>query len=318
MRDVFIRTLTEIAARRPEIMLLTGDLGFCVLNDFVARFPKQFLNMGVAEQNMTGLAAGLALEGHIVFTYSIGSFPTLRCLEQIRNDLCYHQANVKIVSVGGGMAYGSVGPSHHATEDLAILRSLPGMTVVSPGDHWEVAEATRALVDHPGPAYLRLDKSAAPPSNQPEERFRLGEARMIRDGADLTLVATGGILEEAVRAADLLAGHGLFCRILSIHTVKPLDTEALSAAARETGGMVVIEEHTVDGGLGGAVAENLLELGVPLEFFIRIGLRSCFSSAVGSQRYLRKVYGLDAQAIVNAVLSRCRRPAHSRPLQAVV
>lgn len=304
MRDVFVRTLTEIAARRPEIMLLTGDLGFGVLNDFAARFPKQFLNMGVAEQNMTGLAAGLALEGHIVFTYSLGSFPTIRCLEQIRNDVCYHEANVKIVTVGGGMSYGAVGPSHHATEDLAILRSLPNMTVISPGDFWEVAHATRALIDHPGPAYLRLDKSAAPPSQQPGEQFRLGKARMIRDGADLTLVATGGILEEAVRAADLLEGCGVSCRVLSIHTVKPLDTDALSAAARETGGMVVIEEHTVDGGLGGAVAENLLELGVPPAFFLRIGLRSCFSSTVGSQHYLRKVYGLDAQAIVDAVLAR--------------
>lgn len=304
MRDVFVRTLTEIAARRPEIMLLTGDLGFGVLHDFAARFPKQFLNMGVAEQNMTGLAAGLALEGHIVFTYSLGSFPTIRCLEQIRNDVCYHQANVKIVTVGGGMSYGAVGPSHHATEDLAILRSLANMTVVSPGDHWEVDQATRALVDHPGPAYLRLDKSAAPPSHWLGEQFRLGEARMIRDGADLTLVATGGILEEAVRAADLLEGCGVSCRVLSIHTVKPLDTEALSAAARETGGMVVIEEHTVDGGLGGAVAENLLELGASPAFFLRIGLRSCFSSTVGSQHYLRKVYGLDAQAIVQAVLAR--------------
>jgi transketolase len=304
MRDVFVRTLTEIAARRPEIMLLTGDLGFGVLNDFAARFPRQFLNMGVAEQNMTGLAAGLALEGHIVFTYSLGSFPTIRCLEQIRNDVCYHEANVKIVTVGGGMAYGAVGPSHHATEDLAILRSLPNMTVVSPGDHWEVAHATRALIDHPGPAYLRLDKSAAPPSHQPGERFRLGQARMIRDGADLTLVATGGILEEAVRAADLLEGSGVFCRVLSIHTVKPLDTEALSAAARETGGMVVIEEHTVDGGLGGAIAEALMEAGVSPGFFVRMGLRNTFSSVVGSQQYLRKVYSLDAEAIARTVSAR--------------
>ncbi len=317
MRDVFVRTLTEIAARRPEIMLLTGDLGFGVLNDFAARFPKQFLNVGVAEQNMTGLAAGLALEGHVVFTYSLGSFPTLRCLEQIRNDVCYHRANVKIVTVGGGMAYGPVGPTHHATEDLAILRCLPNMTVVSPGEHWEVAQAVRALVDLPGPAYFRLDKSAAPPSHQPGERFQLGKARMIRDGADLTLVATGGILEEAVHAADVLESKGVLCRILSIHTVKPLDTEALSAAARETGGMVVIEEHTVDGGLAGAVAENLLELGVPPAFFLRIGLRSCFSST-GSQHYLRRVYGLDAQSIVDAVLPMCCPATRSQPLEVAV
>ena len=304
MRDTFVRTLTEIAAERAEVMLLTGDLGFGVLDEFAARFPRQFLNMGVAEQNMTGVAAGLALEGHVVFTYSLGNFPTIRCLEQVRNDVCYHQANVKIVTVGGGMAYGPLGASHHATEDLAILRSLPNMMVVSPGDLWEVAHATRALVDHPGPAYLRLDKSAAQPSHQPSEQFRLGRARMIRDGGDLTLVATGGILEEAVRAADLMKLQGVSCRILSIHTVKPLDTEALEAAARETGGLVVIEEHTVDGGLSGAVAENLMELGVSPGFFVRMGLPSCFSSTVGTQHYLRAVYGLDAKAIVEAVTAR--------------
>ena len=162
MRDSFVRTLTELAPRHPELLLLTGDLGFGVLNEFAARFRRQFLNVGIAEQNMSGLAAGLALEGHAVFTYSIGNFPTLRCLEQIRNDICYHGANVKIVCVGGGMSYGPVGMSHHATEDLAILRSLPGMLVLSPCDLWEAAEAARYLVTHRGPAYLRLDNSASP------------------------------------------------------------------------------------------------------------------------------------------------------------
>ena len=144
MRGVFVEQLTQIAAERPEVMLLTADLGFGVLENFARRFPKQFLNVGIAEQNMTSVATGLALEGAIVFTYSLGNFPTLRCLEQIRNDACYHNANVKIVTVGGGMSYGAVGASHHATEDLAILRALPGTTVVSPGDDWEAGEATRA------------------------------------------------------------------------------------------------------------------------------------------------------------------------------
>lgn len=301
MRDVFVRTLTGIATTEPGIMLITADLGFGVLRDFAARLPRRFLNVGVAEQNMTGLAAGIALEGWTVFTYSLGSFPTLRCLEQIRNDVCYHEANVKIVTVGGGMAYGAVGPTHHATEDLAILRSLPNMVVVAPGDHWETAEATRALIDHPGPAYLRLDKSAAPPSHLPGETFRLGQARMIRDGADVTLAATGGILGEALLAADALEARGIRARVLSVHTVKPLDVAALSAAARETGGLVTIEEHTVEGGLGGAVAEALLESGAIPRFFLRIGLRAGFSSVVGSQQYLRTVYSLDAAAIARAV-----------------
>jgi transketolase len=304
VRDSFVRTLTELAPQHPELLLLTGDLGFGVLNDFVARFPRQFLNVGVAEQNMSGLAAGLALEGHTVFTYSIGNFPTLRCLEQIRNDICYHGANVKIVCVGSGMSYGALGISHHATEDLAILRSLPGMLVFSPGDLWEAAECSRYLVSHRGPAYLRLDKSAAPPTAQPGETFRPGSIRTVRDGSDVTLAATGGILGEALVAADALAEQGVFCRVLSVHTVKPLDTDTLTAAASETGGIVSIEEHSVDGGLGGAIAEALMEAGVFPGFFVRVGLRNTFSSAVGSQQYLRKFYALDAGAITRTVSAR--------------
>jgi transketolase len=301
VRDSFVAVLTEVAARHPELMLLTGDLGFGVLDNYAARFPRQFLNAGVAEQNMSGLAAGLALEGHCVFTYSIGNFPTLRCLEQIRNDICYHGANVKIVCIGGGMSYGPVGFSHHATEDLAILRSLPGMLVLSPCDLWEAAEATRYLVTHRGPAYLRLDKSAAPVEMRFGESFQPGSIRTVRQGSDVTLAATGGILEEALLAADALAEQGIFCRVLSVHTIKPLDTHTLVAAAKETGGIVSIEEHAVDGGLGGAIAESLMEAGVFPGFFVRMGLRNTFSSVIGSQRYLRKVYSLDAASIHRTV-----------------
>jgi transketolase len=304
MRDAFVKVLTELAPSHPEIMLLTGDLGFGVLADFAARFPRQLVNVGVAEQNMTGLAAGLALEGRTVFTYSIGNFPTLRCLEQIRNDICYHKANVKIVSVGGGMSYGPVGMSHHATEDLAILRSLAGIEVYAPTDLWEAAEATRHLVESRGPAYLRLDKSAATPTERLGERFEPGRIRVVREGVDMTLVATGGIAGEAIKAADALAGQGIFCRVLSVCTVKPLDTDTLARAARETGGIVSIEEHTVEGGLGGAIAESLMEAGVAPEFFVRVGLRNTFSSVVGSQRYLRGVYQMDAAAIMKIVRAR--------------
>jgi transketolase len=301
VRDAFIEALTELAPQNPDLLFLTGDLGFGVLNNFIAKFPRQFLNVGVAEQNMTGVAAGLALEGHSVFTYSIGNFPTLRCLEQIRNDICYHRANVKIVCVGGGMSYGAVGASHHATEDLAILRALPGMEVFSPCDVWEAAQIARYFVAHRGPAYVRLDKSTAPVNLRHEETFLPGSIRTIRDGTDLTLAATGGILGEAILAADALAEAGIFCRILSVHTIKPLDAFTLMAAASETGGIISIEEHAVDGGLGGAIAEVLMEAGVFPPFFFRMGLRNTFSSVVGSQKYLRSVYLLDASAIVKTV-----------------
>jgi transketolase len=301
MRDALIRVLSELAPEHPELLLLTGDLGFGVLNDYVDRFPRQYLNVGVAEQNMSGLAAGLALEGHVVFTYSIGNFPTLRCLEQIRNDICYHNANVKIVCVGGGMSYGPVGMSHHATEDLAILRSLPGMRVFSPGDLWEAKEAARYLVSHYGPAYLRLDKSAAPATVRSGEVFRPDSIRTMREGTDVTLVATGGILGEALSSADTLAERGVSCRVLSVHTIKPLDSDTLALAAAETGGIVSVEEHNVDGGLGGAIAEALMECGVFPGFFVRIGLRNTFSSVVGSQKYLRAIYSLDAESITRTV-----------------
>jgi transketolase len=301
MRDTFINTLTTEAIHNPDLLLLTGDLGFGVFNRFITGFPNQYLNVGVAEQNMSGLAAGLALEGHTVFTYSIGNFPTLRCLEQIRNDICYHSANVKVVCIGGGMSYGPVGFSHHATEDLAIMRSLPGMLVLSPGDLWETDQATRYLLKHKGPAYLRLDKSAAPPTKRSEEIFQAGRIRTVREGSDVTLAATGGILGEVLFAAETLADEGIQCRVLSVHTIKPLDFPTLALAATETGGIVTIEEHAVDGGLGGAIAESLMEGGVYPGFLTRMGLRDTFSEVIGSQSYLRKVYSLDATAICRTV-----------------
>ena len=301
MRDAFVETLTALAEHNAGIMLLTGDLGFGVLNRFAERFPRQYLNVGVAEQNLAGLATGLALEGRIIFTYSIANFPTLRCLEQVRNDVCYHDANVKIVSIGGGFSYGPLGISHHATEDLAILRALPNMTVVAPCDLWEVKEATRALAGTTGPALLRIDKSAAASIVHPGEKFQLGRARQLRDGADIALVAAGGIMEEVLSAADMLAQRGIQCRVLSMATIKPLDVESLVRAVDETGGIVTVEEHTVDGGLGGAVAEILLEMGCIPKCFHRIGLRAGFSSIVGTQKYLRKVYGMDPPAIVAVV-----------------
>ena len=301
MRDVFIQRLTELAESNPRVLLITGDLGFNVLNAFAERFPHQYLNAGVAEQNMTGLATGLAMEGRVVFTYSIANFPTLRCLEQIRNDACYHAANVKVVAIGGGFSYGALGVSHHATEDLSILRSLPELTVVAPGDDWEAAEATTALVTTPGTCYLRLDRSSAPATNRPDEQFRLGRARVIREGEDMTLTAVGGILGIALEAAERLAGEGIECRVISMHTVKPLDRDAILAACRETGGIVTIEEHTTDGGLGGAVAEVCLDAGIIPKTFHRIGLRAGFSSIVGDQDFLRSQYGMDAQTIIAAV-----------------
>jgi transketolase len=301
MRTAFFRTLLELAAADDRINLVVGDLGFGVVEPFVERFPQRFLNAGVAEQNMTGMAAGMALSGKVVFTYSIANFPTLRCLEQIRNDVCYHKANVKIVAVGGGFAYGSLGMTHHATEDLAIMRALPELVVVAPGDPVEVEHATRAIAAYGGPCYLRLGRAGEPRIHESSIPFQLGRALTIREGDDVTLISTGDLLGTAVEVAEVLEKERIGVRVLSMHTLKPLDLEAILKAARETGAIATLEEHSVVGGLGGAVAEVLAECDAPRVRFRRIGLPSAFSSWVGSQEYLRSKHGLSCVGIVDSV-----------------
>jgi transketolase len=302
VRTAFFKALLEIAERDPRVALVTGDLGFGVVEPFMKRFPDRYLNAGVAEQNMTSIAAGMALAGRVVFTYSIGNFPTLRCLEQIRNDVCYHKADVKIVAVGGGFAYGALGMSHHATEDLAIFRSLPDMTVIAPGDPAETEEATRAAAARPGPCFLRLGRAGEPRVHPGAVPFTLGRALLVRDGGDLTLVSTGGMLKTAVDVAALLAAQGIHARVLSMHTLKPLDEEAVVRAARETSLVVTLEEHSEIGGLGGAVAEALAQAEIAAPWRLkRIGLPSTFAKKVGSQDYLKAAYGLTPDAIVKSL-----------------
>lgn len=303
MRDAFIRVLTELAERDPRVALITGDLGFGVLTEFAKRFPKQFVNAGVAEQNMTSIAAGMALSGWRVYTYSIANFPTLRCLEQVRNDICYHDCDVTIVAVGGGFSYGQLGMSHFATEDLAIMRALPNMRVVAPTEKWEAQDLTRELAKKKGPAYLRIDKDAGGMARREGERAMLGKARRVREGDDATIIATGAILREALIAAERLAAQGVQCRIEAMHTIKPLDEAAILAAAKETGGVVTVEEHSRIGGLKGAVAETLLSHGARVGFFKSVALDDAFPTIVGDQSYLRRQYGMDAAAIEAAVAS---------------
>ena len=301
MRTAFLETLLEVGEDDPNIWLLVGDLGYSVVEPFQKRFPSRFLNVGVAEQNMTGIAAGLALSGKTVFTYSIANFPTLRCLEQIRNDVCYHDANVKIVSVGGGLSYGSLGSTHHGTEDLAIMRALPNIRVVAPGDPIEAALATRAVAAAPGPYYLRLGKAGEPAVHVSKPAFELGGAITVRAGRDAAIFTTGGVLPLAAKAGALLAERGIGVRVLSMHTLKPLDTEAVLAAARETCGIVTIEEHGPFGALGEAVAAVLAaaDTSVP---FRQVSLPNAFSYAVGSQEHLRRKAGLSVKSLLATVM----------------
>jgi transketolase len=303
VRTAFLDTLYELAKADRRIVFITGDLGFSVVERFMADLPDQFVNAGVAEQNMTSLAAGMALMGKVALTYSIANFPTLRCLEQVRNDVCYHGANVKIVAVGGGFTYGAMGASHHATEELGVMRMMPGMVVVAPADPVEARAATRAIVAHPGPCYIRLGKAGEPNVHLGPIDFELGRAIRVREGSDLTLISTGGMLGTALDVADRLASRGVATRVLSMHTLKPLDEEAVRAAARETGAIATLEQHSVLGGLGSAVAEVLAELdgGARRVPFRRIGVPSAFSERVGSQKWLEQHHGLDEAGVLARV-----------------
>lgn len=303
MRDAFVNSITELAQSDSKVMLLTGDLGFGIFNDYSERFPDQFLNVGVAEQNMVGVATGMALEGYKVFTYSIANFATLRCLEQIRNDACYHEANITVVASGGGFTYGSLGMSHHATEDVAILRALPGVTVVVPADAWESGEATKALAHRSGVGYLRIEKSGMHTVRDEFEKFEIGKARRLKEGQDLSFFSMGGIISEVLAAVQKLESNlQISCRVVSMHSLKPLDQEEVIQAAKETGGIISVEEHTRIGGLGSAISELLMTQNCFPECFRSIGLDDKYVSLVGDQNYLRKSSGLDAESIYSQAL----------------
>ncbi len=302
MRDQFIKTLLGEVEKNPNIILITGDLGFGVLNEFIEKYPNNFINAGVAEQNMTGIAAGLALEGKKVFTYSIANFPTLRCLEQIRNDVCYHNLDVNIISIGGGFSYGPLGMTHHATEDIAVMRTLPNLDIFSPSGLWEVDKATKSLSQSNGPGFLRLDKSFGQDYVAENEKFVVGKGRILSKGMDCSIILTGGILEEAELAKNTLEKNNISTQIISMHTIKPLDDSLIIKTIKSSKLVVTLEEHTIIGGLGSAVCEVIVDNQLQKKPLIRIGLESGFSTIVGSQKYLRAHYKMDSNAIVHRIL----------------
>lgn len=297
MRRAFTEALCRLAETDERIWLLCGDLGYSVLEGFAERFPGRFVNAGVAEQNMTGMAAGLALSGKVVFTYSIANFPVMRCLEQIRNDVCYHDLDVKIVSVGAGLVYGSQGYTHHGVEDVAVMRALPNMTVVVPADPVETVLALEQMVETPGPCYLRLSKSGNEVIHASPPHFRLGHALVLRDGADLTLVSCGRMVVVALDAAERLGREGIEARVLDVHTIRPIDVETLRSAADETGLLLTVEEHSLIGGLHSAVVGALAERPVPC---LGIGVSEDGMHRSGSCDYMLDNLGLTSDAVATA------------------
>ncbi len=305
MRDTFVRTLLELAKEDRNIELVTGDLGFGVLKPFWEALPDQFINAGIAEQNMTTVAAGMALEGKNVFTYSIGNFPTLRCLEQIRNDCAYHNANVKIVCVGGGFVYGSLGMSHHATEDIAVMRALPDVVVMCPGDLVEAEAATKAIAKHHGTCYLRLGRGGEKRIHKELKNFEIGKAIPVRFGERIAVFSTGAIFEEVEEACNLLAAEGIYPTVYTFPTVKPIDAEVIREIAAAHEMIVTCEEHNLSGGFGSAVAEVLAEMPSHARL-MRIGMHDQYSTLVGNQKYLRDQFGMSGKKIASKILEQLK------------
>lgn len=301
MRDTFIRTLTELADKNPNIEVVSGDLGFGVLKPFWESHPNQFVNAGIAEQNLTSVAAGMALEGKTVFTYSIGNFPTLRCLEQIRNDCAYHDANVKVICVGGGFVYGSLGMSHHATEDIAIMRSLPNVNIFCPGDLVEAEAVTRAIADYPGTCYVRLGRGGEKRIHSSLPDFEIGKAIPVSKGEKIALFSTGAIFEEVEEAKNILNREGINPTIYTFPTVKPIDTRVIKEIASTHDIIVTCEEHNLPGGFGSAVAEVLAEAPNHARL-VRIGMNDQYCTLVGDQKYLRHQYGMSGKKIAERII----------------
>lgn len=296
MRNSFIKTLMEQARQDDRIFLLCGDLGYSVLEPFAEAFPDRFINVGIAEQNMVGLAAGLSLEGYTVFCYSIGNFPTLRAMEQIRYDVAYHDTNVKIIAVGGGYAYGPLSTSHHTTEELGMLRTIPNMVVTAPGDPAEVDAMTAFIAQHRGPCYMRLNKAGEPRLHAQPPALTLGGIVPVRvnHGASAAVFATGDMVGYAARYLEKSAPH---IDLYSFPFVNPIDTAQLAALAARYTQVATIEEHQANGGFGSAILERLHDLLsdgalARLPAVRRIAIPNAFVGSAGTQEFLREKMGL--------------------------
>lgn len=306
MRTEVIEKIYSLMKRDKNIYFLTGDLGFSVLEKIEKEFPDRFFNMGVAEQNMMGVAAGIALSGKKVYVYSIIPFITMRCFEQIRDDICYNDANVTIIGVGSGLSYGILGSTHFALEDIAILRSLPNMTIVSPADGLEAVLAIDTIYHLPSPVYLRIGKKTEPIIYQKPYPFKLGKGVILTQGKDIAVFTTGCITKNVLQAGDILKNkYNIDAAIINIHTIKPIDEELILETSKGKKAIFTVEEHSKIGGLGSSISE-IISGYAKMPVVSRIGTPDEFIKHIGSQEYLRDKLSLSAEGITNTIIKSLR------------
>lgn len=306
MRDAYLTALYNLAKGNKNVLALVSDNGAVVYDKYRQDFPSQFINFGISEANMISVAAGLASCGKVPFAYTISSFLTMRAFEQIRIDVCLQKMNVKLVGIGAGFVYSNLGPTHQATEDIAIMRTLPNMTILSPADPMEAKYVTYAAAKISGPVYLRLSTGGTPAVYKKDYDFKLGKAVTLREGKDLTIISTGGIIYEVLKAAEELEGLGISVRLINIHTIKPIDKETILKATKETRAILTIEEHAIEGGLGSAVAEVVLEGNNKPVRFKRLGLNNTFPSGYGTYDEMKETNGLSQKDIVREAQGICK------------
>jgi len=302
MRNAFASEITALAAQDERLVLLLGDIGNRLFNEFKERFSDRFYNCGVAEANMTGMAAGLALCGMRPITYSITPFAVTRCLEQIKVDVCCQNLPVVIVGTGSGLSYAGLGATHHSMEDIATLRSMPNLTIICPADIMEVRLALRAALKHSGPIYIRLGKKGEPLVHKVEPEFAIGKGIILIEGKDVCILSSGNMLPVAVQTADLLKNHNISSRLISVHTVKPLDEPLLAEAFSNFTLVVTLEEHSLIGGFGSSVAEWLADQPPQPSRLLRIGAPDRFLHEGGGQNHARQVFGLTGEDIAAKVM----------------
>lgn len=300
MRNTIVNLIYEEARTNPDIYFLTGDLGYSVIEKFREEFPERCLNLGIAEQNMMGAAAGLALEGKKVFVYSIVPFLTMRCMEQVRTDVALQNLDVTLVGVGGGFAYGSLGPTHHAIEDIAMMRVLPNFKIISPSDPVSAGVLGRQVLEGRGPFYLRLNKGKEPALYKEPPALSIGKGYTIKPGSEISIFSNGAILANVLEAARALEQDGISAEVIDVATVKPIDADLIKLKSSTRKFLVTVEEHSIIGGLGSAVAEVVSDL-PKRPMLHRLGAPDKYAEVFGGQEYMRQAMGLSAKDIYQSI-----------------